>query len=206
MAFIVFEGLDGAGKSTLIKGLADAIRAKGKAVTITREPGGTPLGEEIRRWLLEDGPRAPVSRAELLLYEADRAQHVDQVIKPALARGDWVLCDRYTSSTLAFQCGGRGLDEKTVTALNEIATAGLNPDLFVFLKVSVEVSEQRRANRQNPDRFEQEKSEFHRRVYDHYMSQVERAPSHWLVLNGEADRPREISQKLVEHLEAKKWL
>lgn len=206
MAFIVFEGLDGAGKSTLIKGLADAIKARGKSVLVTREPGGTPLGEAIRHWLLEDGPQAPVARSELLLYEADRAQHVEQVIRPALKRGDWVLCDRYTSSTLAFQCGGRGLPEATVEALNEIATDGLRPDLFVLLKVSVEVSEQRRSNRQNPDRFEQEKADFHLKVFNHYMSQVQRHPDRWLVLNGEVGRPKEIGAELLSYLETKKWL
>lgn len=206
MAFIVFEGLDGSGKSTLIKGLTEQIKARGKAVQVTREPGGTPLGEEIRRWLLEDGPRAPVARAELLLYEADRAQHVDQVIRPALDRGDWVLCDRYTSSTLAFQCGGRGLPEEPVEILNTLATGGLEPDLFVLLKVSVAVSEQRRANRQNIDRFEQEQSDFHQRVYDHYHSQVKRNPSKWLVLDGESAKSKDIGVELLKHLEARQWL
>lgn len=206
MAFIVFEGLDGAGKSTLIKGLAEVLRSKGKTVTVTREPGGTQLGEEIRHWLLEDGPRAPLPRAELFLYEADRAQHVEQVIRPALKRGDWVLCDRFTSSTLAFQCGGRGLDEDMVNSLNEMATGGLHPDLFVFLQVSVEVSEQRRSNRQKLDRFEQEKADFHTRVLDQYLSQVAKAPESWLVLNGEAGKPKELGQQLVEALEARQWL
>lgn len=200
MPFIVFEGLDGSGKSTLIQGLASELKRRGRSVVLTREPGGTPLGEEIRKLLLEDGPRAPVPRAELLLYQAGRAQHVDQVIRPALQKGEWVICDRFTASSLAFQCGGRGIDEQQVEWLNEYATHGVKPDLTVLLKVTVTTSEKRRSGRDVVDRFEQEKSDFHQRVFDHYQSQVKRDSKNWLVIDGENRTPLELRQNLVEHL------
>lgn len=206
MHFIVFEGLDGAGKSTLIKGLEAELKAKGQSVVVTREPGGSALGEEIRRLLLEVGPDAPQPKAELLLYQAARAQHVDLVIRPALERGDWVICDRYTSSSLAFQCGGRGIEESGVRWLNQFATDGLEADLTVLLKVSVAVSEQRRSGREFADRFEQEKSEFHQRVHDHYLKQVASAANKWLVLNGENQSPQALAAQLKQDLEARKWL
>ncbi len=206
MHFIVFEGLDGAGKSTLIKGLAADLKAKGQSVVVTREPGGSVLGEEIRRLLLAVGPDAPRPRAELLLYQAARAQHVDLVIRPALERGDWVICDRYTSSSLAFQCGGRGIEETGVQWLNQFATDQLEADLTVLLKVSVAVSEQRRSGREFADRFEQEKSEFHQRVHDHYLKQVAQAPEKWLVLDGETKNPQALAVDLRRELETRKWL
>ncbi|MGE0761761.1 MAG: dTMP kinase [Bdellovibrionales bacterium] len=206
MPFVVFEGLDGSGKSTLIKGLADQLKSQGKTVVLTREPGGTPLGEEIRKLLLEDGPRAPVPRAELLLYQAGRAQHVDQVIAPALEKGQWVICDRFTASSLAFQCGGRGLDEQEVRNLNQYAINGVTPDLTVLLKVSVDTAEKRRSQRAHVDRFEQEKSEFHQRVYEHYLSQVKTEPQKWLVVDGEAATPKILLEQLLADLKKRGWV
>lgn len=206
MPFIVFEGLDGSGKSTLIKGLSERLLNRKKNVVLTREPGGTPLGDEIRKLLLEVGPRAPVPRAELLLYQAGRAQHVEQVILPAIHRGDWVICDRYTASSLAFQCGGRGLDQTEVENLNQYATAGVQADLTVLLKVSVTTSEQRRSSRTNVDRFELEKSDFHQRVFDHYLKQVRDNPKKWLVLEGENRTPESLIEELVQYLEQRQWL
>lgn len=206
MPFVVFEGLDGSGKSTLIKALADELKRRGKAVVLTREPGGTPLGEEIRKLLLEDGPNAPVPRAELLLYQAGRAQHVDHVIAPALQRGDWVICDRYTASSLAFQCGGRGINESEVESLNQYATNGVKADLTVLLQVSVATSEKRRSTRPVVDRFEQEKTEFHQRVYDHYLSQVKKDPKAWLIVDGEGRTPKVLGEELLQQLELRQWL
>lgn len=206
MPFLAFEGLDGSGKSTLIKALAQELLRRGKEVLVTREPGGTPLGEEIRGLLLEAGPRAPTARAELLLYEAARAQHVDQVIRPALAQNKWVLCDRFTSSTLAFQCGGRGLPEAQVEPLNHFATQGLEPELTVFLDVTVGTSVSRRAHRETVDRFEMEKEEFHQRVRGHYLAQVGAAPGKWLVLSAEKSAPDALLKTLLSDLEKHRWL
>ncbi len=174
MAFLVFEGLDGSGKSTLISGLERELVSRQINSVVTREPGGTELGEEIRQLLLRTDAQAPVPRAELFLYQAGRAQHVDLVIRPALARGDWVLCDRFYASTSAFQCGGRGLDRAQVDPLNRLAVGGCEPQLTVLLDLSVEESARRRAHREQSsgvqaDRFEREKLAFHQRVRDFYL-------------------------------------
>lgn len=147
MAFLVFEGLDGAGKSTLISGVENHLKALGQKVHLTREPGGTPLGEEIRQQLLRVEGDTPVPRAEMLLYEAARAQHVDRVIRPGLAEGKWILCDRFAPSTVAFQVGGRGLDRTAIDYLNSYATDGLLPDLVVLVDLPVEESLARMAKR-----------------------------------------------------------
>ena len=120
--FLVFEGLDGAGKSTLIQGLASYLEKSGQAFHLTREPGGTPLGEEIRKMLITPSENAPTPRTELLLYEAGRAQHVDKVIRPFLKKGHWVISDRYSASTIAFQAGGRTIDLDEIRQLNDFAT------------------------------------------------------------------------------------
>ena len=206
MPFLVFEGLDGSGKSTLIKALAQELTSRRKDVLMTREPGGTPLGEEIRRLLLTPGPSAPGPRAELLLYEAARAQHVDQLIRPALELKKWVLCDRFTASTLAFQCGGRFLAENEVGLLNGFATHGLEPDLTVLLDVSVRTSESRRLGRTVVDRFEMEQEEFHSRVRDHYLAQVKAKSQMWLVLDAEEASPKALLESLLTGLEKRKWL
>ncbi len=206
MPFLAFEGLDGSGKSTLIQGLADELKSRSKTVVLTREPGGTALGEEIRKLLLENGPCAPTPRAELLLYQAARAQHVDQLIQPALQRGEWVICDRFSASSLAFQCGGRRLEETQVRQLNLFATAGLQPDLNVLLKVSVETSEKRRSRRALIDRFEQEKSDFHQRVFEHYLEQAKSEPNRWFVIDAEARKPQDLLVELLNGLATRSWL
>lgn len=206
MPFIVFEGLDGSGKSTLIRALQKELHSKNQSFVVTREPGGTPLGEEIRNLLLKPGLTAPVSRAELLLYEAGRAQHVEHLIEPALQRGEWVLCDRFTASTLAFQCGGRGLDETQVQWLNQYATHGREPDLTVLLEVSVATAESRRSDRTEEDRFEMEKSEFHQRVHDHYHKQVSANPEKWFVLKGENQTPEQLVKTFFIELKRRNWL
>ena len=140
MAFIVFEGLDGSGKSTLMRNLSDHLRSQQKNFIMTREPGGTPLAEDIRNLLLRREGEAPVARTEVLLYQASRAQHVDQVIEPALKDGKWVLCDRFYASTVAFQCFARGLDRKQIDFLNMYATNNRIPDLTVLLDLPVQES------------------------------------------------------------------
>lgn len=210
MAFLAFEGLDGSGKSTLIKGLAQILNNASHKVVCTREPGGTALGDEIRQILLRTHKEAPSPRTELLLYEAGRSQHVDKVLRPAQRRGDWILCDRYYASTLAFQCGGRGLDALAVEQLNQYAIDGCEPDLWVLLDLSVEQSLKRRQGREQdkglePDRFERENQAFHQRVRDYYLKLAQARPERWLVLDA-MQSPDRLLQKLVEELKQGQWL
>ncbi|MBX7232634.1 MAG: dTMP kinase [Bdellovibrionales bacterium] len=206
MYFIAFEGLDGSGKSTLIQRLNTFLKKTGKSVVITREPGGTPLGEKLRALILSrESSIVPNPRAELLMYEAARAQLVESVIRPSLQQGMWVLCDRFSSSSLAFQGGGRGVDEISICSLNDFATLGLQPDLYVLIDVPVLESEKRRQNRAHVDRFEAEKSEFHERVRLSYLKQVEQNPKRWFVIDG-GQTPEKIEMQLCEHLRARSWV
>lgn len=210
MAFLVFEGLDGSGKTSLIQGLADQLKVQGRSWITTREPGGTPLAEEIRHLLLRTENETPVPMTEVLLYEASRAQHVAKVIAPALAQKKWVLCDRFTASTVAFQCGGRGLDRKVIDQLNSIATIGVVPDLFVLLDLTVEESERRREGRKqatgvDDDRFEREAKDFHERVRQSYLAQAKENPKQWIVLNSSLPK-EELLLALLKELKGRQWL
>lgn len=209
MAFIVFEGLDGSGKTTLMKKLSNLLDQRSISHIITREPGGTELGDELREIILRKSGDAPCPRAELLLYEAGRAQHVDKKIKPALEKNQWVLCDRYTASSIAFQAGGRNLKTEDVEWLNQFATANLAPDLFVLLDLTVDESEKRRDNRQKEtnteaDRMESEKRDFHERTRQGYLNEAKKDPSRWLILNA-AKTPDELFQILEGRLRSQ-WL
>ncbi len=210
MAFLVFEGLDGSGKSTLINMVAKLLEDKGIAFVQTREPGGTPLGEELRQVLLRREGDPPCPRAELLLYEAIRAQHVDRVIRPSLDSGKWVLCDRFTASTLAFQAKGRGVERRSIEWLNGFASGGLLPDLNVLVHVSVATSLQRLNRResgagQGLDRFESERRDFHERVREGYLEEYQRDPKSWLLLDGEKS-PAELLSELIEAFKERRWL
>lgn len=206
MHFLAFEGLDGAGKSTLIQGLKSELQRLNQAAVVSREPGGTSLGQEIRQMLLRVQGEAPIPRAEALLYQADRAQHVETLIRPALAAGKWVLSDRFTASSIAFQGGGRDLSVAQVQWLNEFSTAGLKPDLFVLLDLTVEESMRRLSGRATEaDRFEREQKDFHERVRQGYLNQAKTEPSRWLVLNAAAS-PSELLQTLISDLKRRQWL
>lgn len=165
--FITLEGTEGAGKSTLINALKAKLTERGLTVCVTREPGGTPLAEQIRALLLSTGDEAPVPDCELLLLFAARVQHWQRVIAPALAAGQWVLSDRYTDATYAYQCGGRGLKREPVDLLKG-QFAPRNPDLTLWLDVPVEVGMQRAGKRGTLDRFEQEDIAFFERVRSVY--------------------------------------
>ncbi len=206
MAFLAFEGMDGAGKSSLITLLEKELQSRGLRFVKTREPGGTPLAEEIRQMLLKKTGDTPMPRTELLLYEAGRAQHVDQVIKPALKAGHWVLCDRFAASSLAFQCGGRGLPREMVDTFNMFATDGVMPDLNILLDVPVETGLDRMNLRKELDRFESEKKDFHERVRQYYLSEASRDPQLWHVIDSSKGTPQDSFQVLLELLKAKKWL
>ena len=166
---IVLDGLDGCGKTTQRSALAawlptSGLMPAGAGLICTREPGGTVFGQALRELLLHaHGDQAPVPTAELLLYAADRAQHIETTIRPALERGDWVLSDRFSGSTLAYQGYGRGLDLALIHQLEQIATAGLSPDLTLWLRLSAEQSIQRRRGERD-DRIEAEGAAFLARV------------------------------------------
>jgi dTMP kinase len=193
--FITFEGPEGSGKSTHIRLLAEHLRGRGVAVVCTREPGGTPLCEAVRGLLQHDGVgEPPVPRAEVLLFLASRAQHVDRVIRPALERGDWVLCDRFSDSTLAYQGFGRGFALAQLRALDGFATDGLAPDLTVLLDVPPETGRARLAARQTqtatePDRIEREDGAFHARLRDGFLELARAEPDRFVVLT--TDQPQE---------------
>ena len=190
---LVLEGIDGCGKSTQLKHLADWLPASGlmppdAELLLTREPGGTALGLALRQLLLHPpGEASPQPLAELLLYAADRAQHVAQVIRPALERGDWILSDRFSGSTLAYQGYGRQLNHQLIAQLEEIATAGLEPDLTLWLQLSIEESLARRQMR-SQDRIEAEGVDFLVRVAAGFSALArERA---WVTI--EADQAQDI--------------
>jgi dTMP kinase len=179
-AFVVFEGGEGCGKSTQSKRLAAGLDA-----VLTREPGGTAIGGSLRALLLDPSTEGLVDRAEALLMAADRAQHVAQVIEPALSAGRHVVCDRFVGSSIAYQGGGRGLDAEQVAALSDFATDGLLPDLVVLLVVPPEVSALRVGR--DRDRFESAGDDFHERVAADFLRQAAADPDRWVVVDG--DRP-----------------
>ena len=205
--FIVLDGIDGCGKSTQIRHLAQWLRVSGlmpstARLICTREPGGTRLGQSIRELLLDtDADQVPSVTAELLLYAADRAQHVDTVIRPALLRGDWVLSDRFAGSTLAYQGYGRGLDRQLIKRLESIASTGLEPDLTAWLRVPVEVSLQRRHG-EKEDRIEAEGRAFLHRVADGFSALAEQR--NWCGLDAQqsvSQLSQELEQILRESLQ-----
>lgn len=181
--FITVEGTEGVDKSTNLAFIREWLEARGHRVMVTREPGGTPLAEEIRGLLLSprDEPVAP--SAELLLVFAARAQHLEEVIKPALAAGTWVLCDRFTDSTYAYQGGGRGFDQSVIAQLEALVQGQLRPDLTVLLDIDVAQGLSRAGARSAPDRFERETVEFFERVRAAYRNLAERAPQRYAVID-----------------------
>lgn len=181
--FLTIEGTEGVGKSTNLAFVRDWLEAKGIEVVVTREPGGTPLAEEIRSLLLAKRDEAVDETAELLLVFAARAQHIAQVIKPALARGAWVLSDRFTDATFAYQGGGRGLSTQVIAQLEQLVQGDLRPDLTLILDIDVELGLNRARQRGELDRFESETMAFFERVRSAYRARVEQAPSHYALVN-----------------------
>lgn len=210
MSFLVFEGLDGSGKSSLMKALEAELQKRGIPTYMTREPGGTPLGDEIRNMILRKEGPAPTSRTELLLYEASRSQHVDQVIRPQIEKGQWVLCDRFTASSVAFQGGGREISEDQVAILNNFATGGLKAHLTVLLDLPVEESRKRRQGRgeqngEGEDRIESEADTFHEKVRQSFLKQAKADSAAWLILDAK-ETPAVLFEQLMKALTDKKIL
>jgi len=181
--FITFEGIDGAGKSTHIAAIVDLVRAHGLSVVATREPGGTPLGEKLRELLLSEPMHL---ETEALLMFAARREHLARVIEPALARGDWVICDRFSDATYAYQGGGRGLDKSKLAALERWVHGHLQPDLTFLFDLAPALAGQRiAAQGRELDRFEQERADFHSRVRAAYLERAAQAPERIVVINAD---------------------
>jgi dTMP kinase len=182
--FVTFEGPDGCGKTTQIAQLAEGLRGAGRDVIATREPGGTPIGDQVRDILHAPGNRSMRATTELLLYCASRAQLVGDVIRPHLARGGIVLSDRYADSSLAYQGYGRGIELGTLRAILDFATGGLRPDLTLLLDLSVEEGlRRRRGSGGEWNRLDQETIEFHRRVREGYLSLARAEPDRWVTVD-----------------------
>jgi dTMP kinase len=194
--FVTFEGPEGSGKTTQIKLLAEALRAAGHTVLAVREPGGTPIGDQIREVVHALGNADMSPRAECLLYGAARAQLVDQLLKPHLKRGGIVLCDRYADSTLAYQGYGRGLDRDQVKAIIAFATEALKPDLTFYIDIDVAVGlERRRRSGDDWNRMDEQTLEFHRRVRAGYLDMIAAEPQRWVVIDG-AQSVEQIQQQI----------
>ena len=206
--FITFEGLDGCGKSTQLEKLATVLRGHGLPVVVTREPGGTPVGEKIRQLLLDTGTSGLAPLAELALMFASRSQHIKDVIHPAMAEGRIVLCDRFTDSTEAYQGGGRKLSSEPVLALHRVLCGDLQPELTILMDsdVSLSVERARRRNQGNnrvdENRFEQESRAFFGRVHNTYMAIAAREPNRVVVVDARGT-PGETHQKIVEIVQRK---
>lgn len=194
--FITLEGGEGVGKTTNMNFIAERLQEKGIAVVKTREPGGTPLAEKIRNVLLEHQDEAVDPNAELLLMFAARAQHIRHVIKPALDRGDWVLCDRFTDATYAYQGGGRGMPMATIAWLEQLVQGDLRPDLTLLLDAPVQTGMSRARQRSAPDRFEQEKQAFFEKVRQSYLNLAKLHPERFAVID--ASQPLAAVQQAIK--------
>jgi dTMP kinase len=188
--FITLEGGEGAGKSTNLHYLRDRLQAAGRVVTVTREPGGTPLGEAIRGLLLDSGHTAMHADTELLLMFAAREQHLRERILPALARGEWVLCDRFTDATYAYQGGGRGLDLQRIARLESWVQAGFQPYRTLLFDLPVDIGMERAGQRGVLDRFEQEQAAFFERVRAAYLARAREFPERFRII----DASRELHE------------
>ena len=205
--FIVFEGVEGAGKTTQIYQTAEWLQSmcsQDRAVVITREPGGTKLGQQIRQLLLDDSQMV-TNRTELLLYGADRAQHVESTIEPHLQRGNIVLCDRFTDSTIAYQGYGRGFDLDEIDRVNQLATGGLQSDLTFWLDLDVTIGLQRVLSRGKPDRMELATLDFHQRVRQGYQELANIYPNR--IVRIDANRSQSVIQMEIQAILIQaKWL
>ncbi len=197
--FITFEGIDGAGKSTHIQFVTDLLRERNLQVVVTREPGGTVLGEKLREMLLHDKMNL---ETEALLMFAARREHIAEVIEPALQRGDWVISDRFTDASFAYQGGGRGLDLDKLRQLEKWVHPHLQPDLTLLFDVSPEVAQTRLEAARSPDKFEREQSVFFNRVRDEYLRRAKEFPGRFRVIDSSRsiEAIRETIKELIGEL------
>ena len=195
--FITFEGVDGAGKSTHLSWFAETLRAQGIDVLLTREPGGTPLGERLREILLNEPMHA---ETEALLMFAARREHIEQVIRPALARGTWVISDRFSDASFAYQGGGRGLDTGKLEQLEQWTHGGFQPDLTLLFDIPVEIARQRLSNNQSLDRFEQEQAIFFEKVRQAYLDRYEKSPQRFALIDAaqSLDQVKASLEKIIQ--------
>ena len=184
--FITVEGVEGVGKSTNITFIAERLSASGIKYVLTREPGGTPLAEDLRNLLLTPRAEAVTENAELLMMFAARAQHIEQFIEPALARGEWVLCDRFTDATYAYQGGGRAMSFEKIAMLEQLVQGALRPDKTFLLDAPVEMGLSRAQKRGDLDRFEQEQLGFFQRVRESYLSLAAEHGERYLIIDASA--------------------
>lgn len=199
--FITVEGTDGSGKTTQIKLMEEYFKDKGYEVVLSREPGGTKISEMIRDLVLDPANTDITPLTEMILYAAARAQHVTKVIKPAIEAGKVVICDRFVDSSYAYQGCGRGVDLKIVADVNRVAIDGMIPDITFFMDVDPELALRRRVNATGADRIEQEKIDFHRRVYDGYKNMAVLFPDRIKTIDANKsieDISSEINQYLKE--------
>jgi dTMP kinase len=192
--FITFEGIDGAGKSTQLAYLADHLRRQGRDVVVTREPGGTPVGEALRQIVLTQDMDP---RTETLLMFAARAEHLARVIRPALAAGRWVVCDRFSDATFAYQSGGRQLPAVDVESLERWVHPDLVPDRTILVDIAPEVAARRLAAARAADRFESEQTAFFARVRAAYLARAAQAPARFVVLDG-ASAPEQLHARIAQ--------
>ena len=181
--FITIEGGEGVGKSTNADFIQSVLESRGCEVVVTREPGGTALGEALRSILLSGDIESPVAMAELLIIFAARAQHLTTVIEPALAAGKWVLCDRFTDATYAYQGWGRNIDQRAIASLEQLVQGARRPDLTVLLDMDPSLGLARAKERAELDRFEQEELAFFNRVREGYLARAKEEPARWLIID-----------------------
>ncbi len=206
MSFVVFEGLDQSGKSTLIKALSPELEKRKLDFVVTREPGGTILGEKIRDIILNPYGEALSPQTEVLLLSAGRKDHIEKVILPAIESGQWVICDRFWASTTAFQCKGRGLPEEQVKWINQFTVSDVQPDLWILLDLPLVEKEKRgQVAGKFVDRFEIQDRSFHQRVRESYLDMARANKDSWLVLNALLTT-EQLVLSILEEFKKRKWL
>ena len=205
--FITIEGTEGVGKTTNIEFIKQWLSNKSIPFVNTREPGGTPLAEEIRQLLLANRDEAVCSTAELLMMFAGRAQHIEQLIEPQLASGHWVLCDRFTDATYAYQGAGRQMDNQLISTLETMVQGEMRPDLTLILDISVEQGLERAGQRSEPDRFELEQTDFFNRVRQAYLAMANDQPQRYKIIDASlplAEVQQQISDVLEQFMQQQK--